>query len=187
MTVLSDRDIKKELISGRLVVQGIDIEEVSLACVDLSLGNRFRIFKHTEITHIDTRHKVSDDELMDLIEVGNEKPFIIHPGELVLGITKEYIKIPDDLVARLDGRSSLGRLGVVIHSTSGSVDPGFEGYLTLEIANISKVPVVLWPGSKIARLTFDRLSSPCETPYNKKKGAKYYKQTGPWASKIGQD
>ncbi len=186
MAVLSDRDIKKRIADGSLVIQGLDISSVSLASVDLRLGSKFKIFKTTQVTHIDTKESVPAD-MMETIEKNENEPFILHPGEFVLGATKEYIKLPDDLVGRLDGRSSLGRLGVVIHSTAGSVDPGFEGYLTLEIANISKVPVTLWSGTRVCRLTFDTLTSPSEMPYNKRKESKYNKQLEPLASKIFLD
>ena len=186
MAVLSDRDIKKRIIDGSLVIDGADINNITLASVDLKLGGKFKIFKTTQVTHIDTKDSIPAD-MMESIERKESEAFILHPGEFVLGTTKEYIKIPDDLVGRLDGRSSLGRLGVVIHSTAGSVDPGFEGYLTLEIANISKVPVMLWPGTRVCRLTFDTLSSPSETPYNKRKESKYNKQQEPLASRIFLD
>jgi|SRR3989344_2924710 len=186
MAVLSDKDIKKRILDGSLVLGGVELNNITVASVDLRLGNKFKIFKNSNITHIDTKNIISDD-LMETIEKNEDEPFVLHPNEFVLGSTKEYIKIPNDLVARLDGRSSFGRLGIVIHSTAGSVDPGFEGNLTLEIANISKVPVILWPGTRICRLTFDVLSSPSETPYNKRKDAKYNKQTEPIASKIALD
>ena len=185
MTVLSDRDIKRVLESKKLVIEGLDWNFIDAAKVDLHLGNQFRVFKHSEITHIDTRIGLAED-LMDLIEVPKDKPFVIHPGELVLGVTKEYIKMPNDLVGRLDGRSSLGRLGIVVHSTAGSIDPGFEGNITLEITNLSRLPVCLWPNTRVCRLTFDQLSSPSEKPYNKT-NSKYLKQTGPEASRIGSD
>ena len=186
MVVLSDRDIKKRMQEGSLVIEGADINLITLASVDLKLSNKFKTFKTTQVTHIDTRDSIPAD-MMETIEKKDSEPFILHPGEFVLGSTKEYVKIPDDLVGRLDGRSSLGRLGIVIHSTAGSVDPGFEGYLTLEIANISKIPVILWPGTRVCRLTFDTLSSPSETPYNKRKESKYNKQQEPLASRIFLD
>lgn len=183
MAVLSDRDIKKAIKAGKIQIKDLVEENISCASVDLRLGNEFRVFKHTELTHIDVKNCNSAD-IMELVTLNNDKPFIIHPGQLVLGITKEYIKMPSDLIARLDGRSSLGRLGVVIHSTAGTVDPGFEGKLTLEISNISNVPVCLWPGIRVCRLTFEEMSSESETPYNKRKGSKYCKQQSPEASKI---
>lgn len=185
MTVLSDKDIKKHIQEGNIVIKGMDEKQIGPSSVDLRLGEKFRVFKHTDVTHIDPREKTDQDH-MELIEkIG--KPFIIHPGEFVLGTTKEYVKVPYNLVARLDGRSSLGRLGIIIHSTAGSVHPGFEGNLTLEIANISKIPVALWPGSRICQITFDKLSSECETPYNLRQSSKYSGQTEPVASKINHE
>ncbi len=183
MAVLSDKDIKKAIKEKRIKIKNVDKKNISVASIDLRLDKTFRVFKHTEMTHIDSKKGLSND-LTELIKIKKGKPFTIHPGELVLASTIEYVKMPDDLIARLDGRSSLGRLGLVIHSTAGSVDPGFEGQLTLELANISKLPVSLWPGMKICRITFEELSSPSKTPYNKRKGSKYLKQKGPGSSKI---
>ncbi len=186
LAVLSDRDIKKALEGGRVKISGLDPANISVASVDLRLSHEFRVFKHSEVTHVDVKDGLRD-ELTELIRVPRGKAFTIHPGEFVLGNTVEYIKLPDDLMARLDGRSSLGRLGIVIHSTAGSVDPGFEGTLVLEIANISRVPVKLWPGMRICRLTFEELTSPSEKPYSKRKGSKYAGQKGPGVSRIGLD
>lgn len=186
MAVLSDRDIKKALKEGRIKIDGLNPSNVSVASVDLRLGNEFRVFRHTEVTHIDIKEGLKE-ELTELIKMPDGKAFTIHPGEFVLANTMEYIALPNDLMARLDGRSSLGRLGIVIHSTAGSVDPGFEGTLVLEIANISRVPVKLWPGMKVCRLTFEELTTPSETPYSKRKSSKYFKQLGPGVSKIDRD
>jgi len=186
MTILSDRDIKKALKEKRIVIEGLDEEQIGPSSVDLKLGNQFRIFRHSEMTHIDPRQNDSE-HLTTLYEMPEDKPFIIHPGEFILANTMEYIKLPDDLIARMDGRSSWGRLGIVIHSTAGSVHPGFEGQLTLEITNSNKVPVKLWPGSRICQLTFETLTSPSEHPYNKRKDSKYLKQKGPGISKISKE
>jgi len=186
MTILSDRDIKKYLKQDKIVIEGLEDEQIGSSSVDLKLGNKFRVFRYSEMTHIDPREEYSE-HLTNLYEMPDDKPFIIHPGEFILANTKEYIKLPDDLIARMDGRSSWGRLGIVIHSTAGSVHPGFEGQLTLEITNLSKVPVKLWPGSRICQLTFETLSSPSEQPYNKRKSSKYLKQKGPGISKISKE
>ena len=183
MAVLSDKDIKKAIKSGKIQIKDFVDENISCASIDLRLGNEFRVFKHTELTHIDVKN-CNHADLMELVTLNSDKPFIIHPGQLVLGITMEYVKMPADLIARLDGRSSLGRLGIVIHSTAGTVDPGFEGRLTLEISNISNVPVCLWSGIRVCRLTFEEMSSESEQPYNTRKGSKYLKQQGPEASRI---
>ncbi len=186
MAVLSDRDIKKALQEGKIAIREISPEQIGPSSVDLRLGNKFMVFKNSEVTHINPKETQTAD-LMEIVEVKEGKSFIIHPGEFVLGNTMEYVKVPDSLVARLDGRSSWGRLGIVIHSTAGSVDPGFEGQLTLEIANISKVPVMLWPGMKICRITFEVLTSPSENPYNKRSSSKYSGQKGPSVSRIFRD
>ncbi len=186
MTILSDRDIKKHLKESKIVIEGLEEDQIGSSSVDLKLGSQFRVFRHSEMTHIDPR-KNDTSHLTTLYEMEEDKPFIIHPGEFILANTKEYIKLPDFLIARMDGRSSWGRLGIVIHSTAGSVHPGFEGQLTLEITNLSKVPVKLWPGSKICQLTFETLSSPSENPYNKRKSSKYLKQKGPNVSKISEE
>ncbi len=185
MVVLSDRDIKQLLQSGELVIKDIVEDQVGSCSIDLRLGSMFRVFKHAEVTHIDPREGFAE-ELMDVVTKTEEDPFIIHPGEFVLGSTIEHVEIPRHLVARLDGRSSWGRLGIIIHSTAGSVQPGYAGQLTLEIANISKVPVKLWPGSRICQLTFERLSSPCERSYGER-NSKYMRQVGPQGSKIKED
>ena len=182
MAVLSDRDIKELLKIGELVINNIVEDQIGSCSVDLRLGSQFRVFKHAEVTHVDPKEGISD-ELMELVTKNDETPFIIHPGEFVLGTTMESVLIPRYLVARLDGRSSWGRLGIIVHSTAGSVHPGYVGQLTLEIANISKVPVKLWPGLRICQIMFERLSSPCETSYAEKK-SKYMGQQGPQASKI---
>jgi len=186
MAVLSDRDIKAAIKSGWIKIKGFNPKNISAASIDLRLGNEFRVFKHTEVTHVDTK-KGLREELTEVIRVPKGKAFTIHSGEFVLANTIEEVCIPADLMAHLDGRSSLGRLGIVIHSTAGSVDPGFEGTLVLEIANISKMPVVLWPGMKACRLTFEELSSPSELPYNKRKSSKYCGQKGPHISRICRD
>ncbi len=186
MVVLSDRDIKDEIKKGSISIEGISEDQIGPSSVDLSLGSEFRIFKHSEVTHIDPREG-KFDHLMELVKKEDKDAFIIHPGEFILATTREYVKVPDNMIARLDGRSSWGRLGIVIHSTAGSVHPGFEGKLTLEMANISKVPVKLWPGSRICQLTFERMSSPAENPYNKRKGSKYQGQKDPSASRISRE
>ena len=135
MTILSDRDIKKAIKNKELEIKGINLNDISCASVDFHLGNQFRIFKNSEITHIDVKDGVPDN-LTQLIEIPDGEKFVVHPGELVLATTKEFIKIPSHLAGRLDGRSSLGRIGLIVHSTASAFDPGFEGNPTLEISNI---------------------------------------------------
>ncbi|MBU0535732.1 MAG: dCTP deaminase [Nanoarchaeota archaeon] len=186
MVVLSDRDIKAAIKKRDIVIENMTEDQIGPSSVDLRLGNEFRIFKHSEVTHVDPRQG-NIDHLMDLVEKTEDEAFIIHPGEFILATTREYVKVPDTMIARLDGRSSWGRLGIVVHSTAGSVHPGFQGRLTLEMANISKVPVKLWPGSRICQLTFEMMSSPAENPYNKRKESKYHDQKDPGISKISLD
>jgi len=177
MAVLSDKDILKALKEKRIVIKPFNKKNLGSASIDLTLSNSFLVFKHSELKFVDPRKKLHPS-LTEIIKVG-KKPFIVHPNEFVLASTAEYIKLSDELTARLDGKSSLGRLGLIIHSTAGSIDPGFEGTLTLEITNISKLPILLFPKMKICRLTFEELSSKSLKPYNKKKNAKYLKQKAP--------
>lgn len=185
MSILSDRDIKEAIKNKEISIKEITEDQIGSCSIDLRLGNSFRVFKHAEVTHVDPREGIADS-LMSLTTKEEHEPFIIHPGEFVLATTKEYVQLSRNYVARLDGRSSWGRLGIIIHSTAGSVQPGYAGQLTLEIANISKVPVKLWPGARICQLTFEKLSSPCEKAYNERK-SKYMEQQGPQISKISLD
>lgn len=183
--ILPDHEIRKMLKKGRIVIEPLDNpEKIQGACVDLSLGTEFRIFKHIEGALIDSKNP---KEYTEFVEKEYGKPFIIHPGEFVLGITKEKVKIPDDMVAYVDGRSSLGRLGVTAHITSGWIDPGFNGRLVLEISNLGKMPVTLYPGMKICKILFLKLTSPSETPYYKRTDAKYQNQDTVEQSKIHED
>tara|TARA_Y100000310_G_C20656728_1_gene802359 strand:+ start:1518 stop:2075 length:558 start_codon:yes stop_codon:yes gene_type:complete len=185
MAVLSDRDIKASINSGKLKIQPYHEDAVGPCSLDLSLGTSFRIFKNSDHTHIDPKEGIPDD-IMELTTKETE-PFIIHPGEFVLASTMEKVTIPNNLIARLEGRSSWGRLGIVIHSTAGKIDPGFEGNITLEVANLSNLPVSLHPGTKIAQLTFETLLSPSEKPYNKYEKAKYMHEKEPSVSRISKE
>ena len=177
MTVLSDKHILELIDTKVLSIKPFDRQKVSGSSVDLTLSDEFLIFKHSELKAIDPLEKHNYD-ITDKIKVKKGKPFILHPSEFVLGSTVESVKIPADITARLDGKSSLGRLGVIVHSTAGSVDAGFQGTLTLEITNISRLPVLLWPGMDVCRLTFELMTSPALRPYHKKK-SKYKAQRGP--------
>lgn len=183
--IVPDHEIRKLLEEGRVVIEPLDDPEdqIQASCVDLRLGNEFKVFKHTHEPFIDSRNPKDYTEK----HVCNEKPFVLHPNEFVLGITRERIRIPRDMAAYIDGRSSLGRLGVTAHITSGWVDPGFEGRLVLEISNLGKMPVTLYPGMKMCKLLLMKLSSPAEVPYNERKGAKYHKQEEVHQSKIHED
>ncbi len=187
--VLSDRDIKKYLASGKLKISPEPDLSVQLGacCLDLHLGNIFRVYNQSSVAVIDPFDKDLMDKLTSLKEVEDSQAFILHPGEFVLAVTKEYISLPDDLSARLEGRSSIGRLGVVIHSTAGNIESGFRGQITLELANMGRIPVKLYPGMRICALSFDTLSTPSEVPYYRKKGAKYLDQNEPGVSRIAQE
>jgi dCTP deaminase len=184
--VLSDGDIRAELSAGRIVIDPYLPEAVQPSSVDLHLDNRFRVFRNSRYPYIDVREEQPD--LTELVEIAGDDPFILHPGEFVLGSTWERIELPDDIVARLEGRSSLGRLGLLIHSTAGYVDPGWEGNLTLELSNVANLPITLYDGMKIGQISFQRLSSPVEFAYGDAKlGSRYRGQRDPTASLYHRD
>ncbi len=184
--VLSDRDIRAEIAAGRIVIDPFIPEAVQPSSVDLHLDRRFRVFRNSRYPYIDVR--ADQPELTELVEIGGDDPFILHPGEFVLGSTFERVALPDDLVARLDGKSSLGRLGLLIHSTAGFVDPGWEGNLTLELSNVANLPITLYDGMKIGQISFHRLSSPVEVGYGDARiGSKYRGQRDPTASLYHRD
>ncbi|MBU0530091.1 MAG: dCTP deaminase [Candidatus Aenigmatarchaeota archaeon] len=185
--ILPDHEIRKYLEEGKIVIEPLENKDVQIqpAGVDLRLGNEFRIFKSSTVPFIDTKKKGED--YTELIRVEDDKPFIIHPGEFVLGVVKEYIKVSDDLVGSVDGRSSMGRVGVSIHTTSSSINPGWEGHLVLEITNMGRMPVALYPGMRIAKLALHKLSSPSENPYNKRTDTKYHKQKGVSETRVYED
>lgn len=184
--LLSDRDIRAELDSGRVGLDPLDPTMVQPASVDVRLDRFFRLFDNHRYAHIDPRQE--QDELTRLVEVDPDEAFILHPGEFVLGSTYEQVTLPDDLAARLEGKSSLGRLGLLTHSTAGFIDPGFSGHVTLELSNVATLPITLWPGMKIGQLCFFRLSSSAQSPYGI--GAnqnRYQGQRGPTASRAHRD
>ena len=184
--ILSDGDIRREISAGRIEIDPFDDECVQPSSVDLHVDHRFRVFANTRYPYIDVRREMAD--LTELVEVEKGEPFILHPGEFVLGATAERVRLPDDLVARLEGKSSLGRLGLLIHSTAGYVDPGWDGYLTLELSNVANLPITIYPGMKIGQISFFRLSSPAETPYGAAGGkSKYQGQRGPTASRFFEE
>jgi len=156
--ILSDGDIRAEVAAGRIEIDPFDDECVQPSSVDLHVDERFRVFANTRYPYIDVRREMPD--LTELVEVEEGEPFILHPGEFVLGATAERVRLPDDLVARLEGKSSLGRLGLLIHSTAGYVDPGWDGYLTLELSNVANLPITIYPGMRIGQISFFRLSGP---------------------------
>ena len=184
--VLSDRDIRAEIAAGRIVIDPYLPEAVQPSSVDLHLDRRFRVFRNSRYPFIDVR--ADQPELTELVEISGDDPFILHPGEFVLGSTYERVALPNDLVARLEGKSSLGRLGLLIHSTAGYVDPGWEGNLTLELSNVANLPITLYDGMKIGQISFQRLSSPAEVSYGEASiGSKYRGQRDPTASLYHRD
>ena len=184
--ILSDRDIRAAIAAGRIVIAPFTPEAVQPSSVDLHLDRRFRVFRNNRYAFIDVREDQPD--LTELVEIDAERPFILHPGEFVLGSTLERVGLPDDLVARLEGRSSLGRLGLLIHSTAGYVDPGWDGNLTLELSNVANLPITLYYGMKIGQISFERMSSPVEIAYGDERiGSRYRGQRDPTASRYHQD
>jgi dCTP deaminase len=180
--LLSDRDIRAEIAAGRLGIDPFDDGLVQPSSVDVRLDNLFRVFNNTRYTHIDP--SIRQDELTTLVEPKEGEPFVLHPGEFVLGSTLERCTLPDDLAGRLEGKSSLGRLGLLTHSTAGFIDPGFSGHITLELSNVANLPITLWTGMKIGQLCLLRLTSPAEHPYGSSQaGSKYQGQRGPTPSR----
>ncbi len=180
--LLSDRDIRAEVDANRVVLDPWDESMVQPSSVDVRLDRFFRLFDNHKYQHIDPA--VDQPDLTRLVEVEPDESFVLHPGEFVLGATYEVITLPDDVAARLEGKSSLGRLGLLTHSTAGFIDPGFSGHVTLELSNVATLPITLWPGMKIGQLCFFRLSSPAEHPYGSARyGSRYQGQRGPTASR----
>jgi dCTP deaminase len=186
MSVLSDHDIAAHLDSGRVKVEPYDAADLQPSSVDLHLDRSFRVFRNNRYAFIDVRAPQPD--LTELLNVADEEPFMLHPGEFVLGQTLEWVELPDNLVARLEGKSSLGRLGLLIHSTAGYVDPGWKGKLTLELSNVAKLPIALYFGMKIGQISFFEMSSPVDRPYGSSGlGSKYQGQSEPTASAYFED
>jgi dCTP deaminase len=181
--LLSDGDLRKELAAGRLGLEPLDEAMIQPSSIDVRLDRFFRVFNNTKYTHIDPQQQ--QDDLTTLVETDDDAPFVLHPGEFVLGSTFESVKLPDDLAGRLEGKSSLGRLGLLTHSTAGFIDPGFTGHITLELSNVANLPITLWPGMKIGQLCLFRLTSPAENPYGSKPaGSRYQGQRGPTPSRA---
>jgi dCTP deaminase len=186
--ILSDRDIRAALASGRIAIEPLDSPEVQIqpASVDLRLGNQFIVFRHAEKPFIDP---ATDDatEFTQALEIPDGDSFYLHPGEFILGTTRERVALPEDLVGRVDGRSSIGRLGVMIHATAGYIDPSFRGTITLELSNVGIMPVALRPGMRVCQISFHQMTSAAENPYGSRPGSKYQDQTGPTPSRIHRD
>jgi len=181
--LLSDRDLKAEIDAGTLVLDPFDETLIQPSSIDVRLDRLFRVFNNSKYTHIDPA--TQQDELTSLVETDGDEPFVLHPGEFVLGSTFEAVTLPDHLAGRLEGKSSLGRLGLLTHSTAGFIDPGFSGHITLELSNVANLPITLWPGMKIGQLCLFRLTSPAEHPYGSAVyGSRYQGQRGPTPSKA---
>ncbi len=180
--VLSDRTIRQQMAAGRIIVDPCDMRDVQPSSIDLHLGSRFQVFRNSRYPYIDPT--MEQQGLMDPVEATAGEPFVLHPGEFVLGATIEHIQLPDDIVARLEGKSSLGRLGLLIHSTAGYVDPGWSGTLTLELSNVANLPIVLTPGMPIGQISFMQMSTPVDRPYGSPElGSKYQGQIEPTPSR----
>lgn len=181
--ILSDRSLREALRTGRVCIEPLADSAVQPSSVDVRLDRRFRVFANHRYPYIDVR--AAQPDLTELLEVEKDEPFVLHPGEFVLGATYERVALPNDLVARLEGKSSLGRLGLLIHSTAGFVDPGFDGSLTLELSNVATLPIAIYPEMKIGQLAFFELDGPAEHPYGSPEaGSKYQGQSGPTASRF---
>lgn len=184
--ILSDISIKAALESGRIEIDPFEPAMVQPSSIDLRIDRYFRVFENHRYPHIDP--KQPQPELTTEVETEVDQAFVLHPGEFVLGSTLEVVRLPNDLVARLEGKSSLGRLGLLIHSTAGFVDPGFEGHLTLELSNVANLPISIYPGMKIGQISFYELTTPAESPYGSSAaGSKYQGQRGPTPSRIHED
>jgi dCTP deaminase len=181
--VLSDTTIARLLAEGRIEIEPYDESLLQPSSVDVRVDRLFRVFHNNRYPFIDV--KVEQAELTELVEVDDAHPFVLHPGEFVLGSTLERIRLPDDLVARLEGKSSLGRLGLLIHSTAGFIDPGWDGHVTLELSNVANLPITIYPGMKIGQISFMQMTEPAATPYGADSiGSKYKGQRGPTASRY---
>ena len=180
--VLSDVSIRRLLEEDRIGIDPYDESLMQPSSLDVRVDRYFRVFRNSRYPYIDVKQE--QEELTELVEVDDE-PFILHPGEFVLGSTLERVRLPDDLVARLEGKSSLGRLGLLIHSTAGFIDPGWDGHVTLELSNVANLPITIYRGMKIGQLSFVQLSEPAETPYGSEAlGSKYQGQRGPTPSRY---
>jgi dCTP deaminase len=180
--ILSDKTIREELKASRIVIEPFDDANVQPSSVDMHVDRYFRVFRNDTTPFIDP--KQAQEDLTELVEVDGE-PFILHPGEFVLGSTLERVRLPEDVVGRLDGKSSLGRLGLLIHSTAGFIDPGWDGHVTLELSNVANLPITIYPEMKIGQLSFVQMTEPADSPYGSGAlGSKYQGQKGPTPSRY---
>lgn len=187
--ILSDRDIKKALANRSIVVKPKPNLNTQLgsSSLDLRLGYHFRVFKHRRRPFIDPLDPDTITGMTEEIKISQKEPYVIQPGEFVLASILEWVELPDDISARIDGRSSLGRIGLVIHSTAGHIDAGFKGSITMEMTNIGMMPILLYPEMRICQLVFEPLSSPADRPYSKKPGAKYAGKKTPAETALGDE
>jgi len=181
--VLSDRTIRRMLAEGRIEIEPYDAALIQPSSLDVRVDRYFRVFRNSRYPFINV--KEAQEDLTELVEVDGDQPFILHPGEFVLGSTLERVRLPDDLVARLEGKSSLGRLGLLIHSTAGFIDPGWNGHVTLELSNVANLPITIYYGMKIGQLSFVQMTEPADNPYGADAlGSKYQDQEGPTPSRY---
>jgi dCTP deaminase len=181
--VLSDRAIARLIAAGRIAIDPYDPSLMQPASLDVRVDRLFRVFRNSRYPYIDV--KLAQEDMTELVEVEGDEPFILHPGEFVLGSTLERVRLPDDLVARLEGKSSLGRLGLLIHSTAGFIDPGWDGHVTLELSNVANLPITIYPEMKIGQLSFVQMAEPTDNPYGSSGlGSKYQGQRGPTPSRY---
>ncbi|MEM9073235.1 MAG: dCTP deaminase [Myxococcota bacterium] len=187
--ILSDTDLKKRLAKGDLIVDPIDDPELQIqpASIDLRLGDEFVLYRQPLVPFLDSADAESIERHVEKIQIPANEGFILQPGAFALGTTLERVRVPPDLVARVEGRSSVGRLAIVVHATAGFIDPGFEGQITLELSNLGRCAVKLYPGMRISQIVFHEMKSPAERPYGSDRGSKYQGQSGPVASRIGKD
>src|SRR5215203_5425129 len=184
--LLSDREIKASIAEGRLGLEPYDAGLVQPSSIDVRLDRFFRVFNNSRYTHIDPA--LQQDDLTTQVEPDGDEPFVLHPGEFVLGSTLEVVTLPDDLAARLEGKSSLGRLGLLTHSTAGFIDPGFSGHITLELSNVANLPITLYPGMRIGQIAVFQLTTAAERPYGSRGvGSKYQGQRGPTPSRYWEN
>ncbi|HUS60798.1 MAG TPA: dCTP deaminase [Acidimicrobiales bacterium] len=182
--ILSDRTIREELDAGRIIIDPLGDNVIQPSSVDLRIDRYFRVFRNHTQRVIDVRE--NQENLTELIEVPeDDDPFILHPGEFVLAATLERVGLPADLVGRVDGKSSLGRLGLLTHATAGFIDPGFQGHITLELSNVATLPITIYAGMKVAQISFERMTTPADRPYGSSAmGSKYQGQRGPTPSRY---
>ena len=181
--ILSDRDLRTEINAGRIIIEPFDEACVQPSSIDVKVSNLFRVFRNHTAAVLDVKQDLTG--LTELVEVAEGDAFMLHPGEFALGSTLERVAVPNNLVARVEGKSSLGRLGLVIHSTAGFIDAGFDGHVTLELANLANLPITLYPGMKIGQISFIQMTSPAEKPYGSgAQGSKYQGQRGPTPSRY---